>query len=135
MQQFLAAGKNLVRVALMAGVENDLVARCLEGIVGGNRQLHHAEAGTEMPPHGADHVNHELADFGADLPEQTLFKAAQIVRRVDVFQEGVFVQVDRFAVDANDPVRGSAHAVLLKLFTEVQVSRRASGPSGSEILQ
>ena len=61
------AGDELVRIALVTGVENDLVARRVEGVVEGKRQLDDAEVAAEVPSDTRDDVDDGLADLLRDL--------------------------------------------------------------------
>jgi hypothetical protein len=82
-----AAGEDLVRIALMADVPDQPVARRIEDIVKGDRQLDHPQAGTEMAAGHGDRVDQILAQLVGDLRQFLLLKLAQILRIGDLIQQ------------------------------------------------
>src|SRR5699024_2700457 len=60
------AGEQLVHVRLVAGVEDDRVARGGEPPVDGQRQLHHPEVRAQVPAAAGDLVHEKLADLGGE---------------------------------------------------------------------
>src|SRR5439155_25323571 len=66
---FAADGDELVRIALVAGVEDDLVARRVEDPVQGQRQLDDAEVAAEVAADLRDDVDDALADLLGELRE------------------------------------------------------------------
>ena len=57
------AGQDLVRITLVADIEDQSVFRRVEDLVDGNRQFHHAEAGPQMATGFRHGVNHLVAQF------------------------------------------------------------------------
>ena len=82
-----ATGNQLVRIALMAGVEDDLVAGRVEEVVQGQSQLDDAEVPAEMAAHAGDDVDDRLANLLCDLRKLPPIEPAEIVRRVDVIEK------------------------------------------------
>ena len=100
--EVLAAGEQLVHVGLVAGVEDDPVARGVEDPVQGDGQLDHAEVGAQVPAgggHGADQV---LADLLGEGVEVGVVEAAEHGRRGDAGQDAG--GADRGAGRAGDGV-------------------------------
>src|SRR5207253_1087065 len=62
-----AAGDQLVRIALVAGIEDELVARRVEDVVQGEGQLDNAEIPAEVTADGGDDVDDPLADLFGEL--------------------------------------------------------------------
>ena len=78
-----AAGQQLVRVGLVAGVPDDPVARRFEQPVEGDRQLDHAERRAEVAAGARDGADDRLADLDRELGELDLVEAAQVGRALD----------------------------------------------------
>src|ERR1700691_6184693 len=70
-----AVGKDLVRIGLMADVQNKPVGRGVEHIVQRHRQLDHAKAGAEMAGGDGARIDRLLAQFVGELPQLTGFEA------------------------------------------------------------
>ena len=83
-----AAGQDLVRIGLMADVPDQAVARGVEDVVQGDRQLDHAEPGAEMAAGDRDRIDGLGAQLVGDLPELALIEPAQVVRGVDLVEKG-----------------------------------------------
>ena len=66
-EPLVAAGQQLVRVGLVAGVPDDPVARRLEQAVEGERQLDHAERRAEVAAGRRDRLDDRLADLLGQL--------------------------------------------------------------------
>ena len=81
------AGQDLVRVALMADVPDQAIARRIEEIVQGDRQLDDAEAGAEVPARDGDGVDGLRAQLVGHLPKIGLGKTAQVLGRLDLVEE------------------------------------------------
>ena len=62
------AGQELVHVRLVAGVEDDRVARRVEHPVDGDRQLDHAEVRAEVTAGLRDVLDEDFADLARELP-------------------------------------------------------------------
>ena len=73
-----AAGQELVRIGLVAGVPDDPVARRLEQPMERDRQLDDAEAAARWPPVVATVAMIVVADLGGELLELGLGEAAQV---------------------------------------------------------
>ena len=73
-----AAGEQLVRVALMPDVPDDLVARTLEHAVQRDRELHGAETGGEVAAGLADAREDGLADLVGEQREFTLGELSEV---------------------------------------------------------
>ncbi len=58
-----AAGQDLVRIALVADIEDQPVVGRVEDVVDGDRQFDHAEAGAEMAAGARDRIDHLGAQF------------------------------------------------------------------------
>ena len=57
------SGQDLVRIALVADIPDELVLRGIEHVMDRHGQFDHAEPRTEMPATGADRVDHLAAQF------------------------------------------------------------------------
>ncbi len=73
-----APGDDLVRIALVADVPHDLVARRVEHIVERGGQLDHAQPRTQMPARGADGADHLGAQFVGELAELVGLQFAEV---------------------------------------------------------
>jgi hypothetical protein len=87
-QLIAAAGEDLVRVGLVADVPQHLVARGVQQRVDGHRQLAGAEVGAEVPPDLPHRVDQQLADLLRDLLQLVLRESVEVLRAVDVVEEG-----------------------------------------------
>ena len=70
------AGQELVHIGLVADVENEAVGRCVENGMKRNRQLNHAEVGSEMTARLGEHRDEFLPDFlgeGGKLLQREFF--------------------------------------------------------------
>jgi hypothetical protein len=77
------AGQDLVRIALVPDIPDDLVVRRLEDAVEGYRQLNDAQARGEVPPGTRDGLDDERANLGAELIQLRFVQAAQVLRAMD----------------------------------------------------
>ena len=82
-----SAGEDFMAIGLMSHVPHELVVRGLIDIMQGNRQFHHAKAGSEMSTMYADHINDVLTEFVADLVQPVFIQFAQIFRYIDGFEQ------------------------------------------------
>ncbi len=73
-------GQDLVRVGLMADVPDQAIARGVENVVQGGRQLDDAEAGAKVSAGDRDGVNGLLTELIGDLPDLLHLEPAQILR-------------------------------------------------------
>jgi hypothetical protein len=71
----------------MAHVPDQLVARRIEGVVQRDGQLHDAKAGTNVAAGARAHVDQTLADLLRQLRQLVTREAADIVRRVNRFEQ------------------------------------------------
>ncbi len=85
--EVLAAGEELVHVGLVAGVEDDPVARGVEDPVDGQRQLDHAEVGTEVARVGRHRADHHVPDLGGQLVQLLRREVAEVARGADRVEE------------------------------------------------
>ena len=81
------AGQDLVRIGLMADVPDQAIARSVEHIVQGGRQLDDAEAGAEMAACDRDRIDGFLTQLVGDLPDLFHLEPAQIFRGADGVEE------------------------------------------------
>ena len=84
------AGQDLVRIALVADVEDQPVVRRVEDLVDGDRQFDDAEARAEMaagPRHGVDHLR---AHFGGQLRQASVVQPRRSAGQWMVSRSGVF---------------------------------------------
>ena len=70
----------------MARVEDDRVMRRVEHAMQRQRELHHAEIGTEMPARCSDLVDQEFTDFLCQIAQLRLRKVLQISGTADLFK-------------------------------------------------
>ena len=82
-----AAGQQLVRVGLVAGVPDDLVARRLEQPVQRDRQLHDAQRRAQVAARLRDGRDDRLADLERELGELDLGQAAQVGGSLEIRQD------------------------------------------------
>ncbi len=83
-----AAGQELVRVGLVAGVPDDPVTRRLEQPMEGDRQLDHAERRAEMAAGFCDGADDRLANLGGKLGQLPLRQATQVCGALQVGKDG-----------------------------------------------
>ena len=83
-----AAGEELVHVALVGDVEDELVARGLEDAVEGEGQLDHAEVGADVPAVAGRDLDEARADLGGELRQAVGGQAADVLRTADGGQQG-----------------------------------------------
>ncbi len=72
---FAATGENLVGVGLVAHVPYQAVARRVEDVVQGDRELHRAQIGRQMAARPADRIEDELAQLARELRQLAAFPA------------------------------------------------------------
>ena len=72
------AGEHLVDVGLVAGVENDPVARGVEDPVDRQSQLDHAEVGAEVAATAGARCDQLVADLGRKLVQLAVVESAQV---------------------------------------------------------
>ena len=76
------AGQDLVRIALVADVPDQPVARSVEHPVQGDRQLDDAEAGAEMPAGHRHRIDGLRSQFVGELAQLALGQPPQILGRI-----------------------------------------------------
>jgi hypothetical protein len=86
LERLVAAGQDLVRIALVADVPDELVARRVEDVVQRDGQLDDAEAGREVAADPADDVDHAVAHVLRDLRQLSLATAPAGRRGRDTIQ-------------------------------------------------
>ena len=80
------AGQQLVHIGLVAGVEDDAVARRVEDPVDRHRQLDHAEVRSDVATGPRAGPHEEVADLGGQLVELGSRQAPQVARGRDLLQ-------------------------------------------------
>ncbi|OIQ80076.1 hypothetical protein GALL_381810 [mine drainage metagenome] len=85
--EVLAAGEQLVDVRLVPGVEHDRVARGLEHPVQGDRELHHAEVRSQVPPRPGHGLDQELADLRGEADDLAVVEPADVGWRRDAIEQ------------------------------------------------
>ena len=83
-----APGQQLVRVGLVAGVPDDLVARRFEEPMERDRQLDDAERRAEVAPRLGDRLDDGLADLCRQHGKLGIGQAAQVRRSAQVGKDG-----------------------------------------------
>ena len=81
-------GDDLVRVGLVAHVPYEPVARGVKHPVQGNRQLHDAEPGAEVPARHRDGIDRLLAQLGGELRQVGFGQLAQVLGRLYPVEQG-----------------------------------------------
>src|SRR5215472_6988390 len=82
-------GQNLVRVALVADVPDDAVARRVEDVMQRDGELHRAKVGRQMPAGARDGFEDELAQLLRELRQILFAQAPQLRGVVDLLEETV----------------------------------------------
>ena len=85
---FPAAGKDLVRIGLMADIPDQPVMRGLEHVMKRHGKLDDPEPGTEMAARFRYGANRRVAEFGGETLQLAFGKAAQIVHILDHVEQG-----------------------------------------------
>ena len=85
-EQVAPSGEDLVDVGLVSGVPDDDVARGLEHAVHGQRQLHHAEVGSEMAAGPEDGLHDEAPDLFGQLVQLRVGEAQEVGWALDRLQ-------------------------------------------------
>ena len=80
-------GQYLVRIALVADIPHQLVARRIEHIMDRGGQFHHAQARPQMATRHAHGGNHFLPQFIGQLPQLFGLQGAQIGRPDDLVEQ------------------------------------------------
>ena len=83
-----ASGQDLVRVALVADIEDQPVIRRIENLVDGDGQLHHAQPRTQMAAGLGNRINHLVTHFTGELRQFAIVDPAQISGPVHLVQKG-----------------------------------------------
>ena len=73
-------GQDLVRIALVTDVEDQLVVRRIEDVVDGDRQFDDAQPRAKMSAGHRDGVDRFVAQFVGKLAQLRLFQLAQVGR-------------------------------------------------------
>jgi hypothetical protein len=79
-------GQDLVRIALVADIPDQLVARRIENVMQGDRQLDDPQARAQVAPGDRNRVDHLLAQFVGNLAQVAFLQFAQIFRSGDGVQ-------------------------------------------------
>lgn len=72
------AGQDLVRITLVADIEDQPVFRRVEHLMDGNRQLHHAQTGTQMPAGARHRVDHLVAQLPCQFRQVAIVDLLEI---------------------------------------------------------
>ena len=83
-----AAGQDLVRITLVADVEDQPVVRRVEDLVDGDGQFDDAEAGAQMSAGARYRIDHLVAQFGGQLRQVLVVELSQVVGIVDLIEQG-----------------------------------------------
>ena len=81
------AGEHLVHVGLVAGVEDDPVARGVEDPVDRHRQLDDAEVGAEVAAGARAGLDEQVADLAASAASWSSLRPAQVARGRDRLEQ------------------------------------------------
>jgi len=81
------AGEDLMRVGLMADVPDQPIARRVEHVMQGDRQLDHAETGAEMAAGHRDSIDRLLPQLVGDLTQLLRFKASKVFGRLELVEQ------------------------------------------------
>ncbi len=84
-----ASGENFVRIALVADIANEPVARRIEDAMDGEGQFDDAEAGTQMAAGDGDGFNRLASQLFGKLFHVAFGKRAQIGGHADLVQQGL----------------------------------------------
>ena len=101
-----ASGDELVRVGLVAGVEDDLVAGRVEDVVQRQRQLDDTEVAAEVPADSRDDLDDAVANLSRELMELFAVEFPKVFRRVDGVEErhgSIGASRSPFADETRDP--------------------------------
>src|SRR5690606_19963536 len=82
------AGKDLVRVGLMAHIPYQAVFRSVEHVVQRDGEFNHAEASTKMPAGLTDGVKKKFAQFSRQLRQLLFSHGAQICTAINGVEQG-----------------------------------------------
>ncbi|MNS99349.1 hypothetical protein D3C72_1337490 [compost metagenome] len=83
------AGQDLVGVALVADIPDDAVARGVEHVVQGDRQLDRAQVGGEVAARAGHAVDDEGSQFIRKARQLRNAELAQRMGRIDGFEQGM----------------------------------------------
>ena len=86
-KRIAAAGDQLVRIRLVAGIEDDLIARRVEDIVQSQGQLDDAEVPAKVASDLRDNLDDAMANLFRKLVELTAAERPEILRRIDGLEE------------------------------------------------
>ena len=81
-----ASGDQLVRIALMAGVEYQLIARRVENVVQRQRELDDAQVAAEVAADLRNDLDDPVADLLRQLRKLAAIELANVSRSVDVIE-------------------------------------------------
>ncbi len=82
-----ATGQDLVRIGLVADVPDHAVGGGVEHVVQGSGQLHHAQAGAQVPSGHGDGLDGRGAQLVRDLTDLLTRECAQVGRSLDLVQQ------------------------------------------------
>ncbi len=88
-----AAGQDLVRIALVADIEDQPVMRGIENLVNGNRELDHTETRAQVPAGARNGIDHLGAQFSGEFRHLLVVDGFQIGRnmnRIEKRRMGIF---------------------------------------------
>src|SRR3954462_2846299 len=78
-ERIAASGNELVRIRLVAGIEDDLIARRIENVVQRQRQLDDAEIAAEVADRVRDPLDDAVADLFRELVKLLAVQLAEVV--------------------------------------------------------
>lgn len=81
------AGEDLVRIALVADIEDQPVVRRVEHLVDGDRQFDDTEACTQMSARAGHRVDHLVANFARKLRQFTIIHLAKVGGKPDLIEQ------------------------------------------------
>ena len=82
-----ASGQHLVRVTLMPHIEDQAVARRVEGLVDRGQELDRTKTGREVPARPRDRSDDRCAQFMRYLFDLFRSEFSEILRRIDAVQQ------------------------------------------------
>ena len=86
MEKIVPPRQQLVDVALMTHVENNLILRCIKNTMKCHGQFHHAEIGCQMPAPFGDGIHNLLADFLCQYLQLPIAQVLYVLRTMNILQ-------------------------------------------------
>ena len=107
------SGQQLMNIALMPHIKNQMILRRGEHPVNSERQLHRTEVGRQVPARFADLRNQVFPDLLRQRRHIRRGHFFQIVRAVDLPQQGIMIRPESFVLDNPQPL---SHHVGISLY-------------------